>query len=293
MFGYVKPAKGELLVKEFEFYRATYCGICRSMKKHTGIFSNATLSYDSVFLALVRMLYINDSEISAGKHRCIAHPLSKRPMLHENSAIEYTAYAFALLAYHKLDDDAFDERFAKKLAAGLMKTLVAPSRRHAPTRELAEIMRDKLGAIRALEEQKCPSVDDGATLFGEILGAVFSFGLEGSDALITYRCGYHLGRFIYCADAIDDYKKDVKSGAYNPYVIAYGGAELTEENKRTVHTALLLECKGLESAVNLLPFGKKKIIEGIINNIIYTGLTDRIEFLISDSSVAAEKEKNK
>ena len=50
VFGYVKPVKAELLMKEYDFYRATYCGICRAMKKHTGIFSNATLTYDSVFL---------------------------------------------------------------------------------------------------------------------------------------------------------------------------------------------------------------------------------------------------
>ena len=30
MFGYVKPVAKELLVKEYEFYKATYCGICRS-----------------------------------------------------------------------------------------------------------------------------------------------------------------------------------------------------------------------------------------------------------------------
>ena len=51
MFGYVKPVADELLVREHEFYRAAYCGICRAMKKHTGCLSNVTLSYDSVLLA--------------------------------------------------------------------------------------------------------------------------------------------------------------------------------------------------------------------------------------------------
>ncbi len=290
MFGYVKPGKGELLVKEFEFYRATYCGICRSMKNHTGFLSNATLNYDSVFLALVRMLYIDDGEISAGMHRCIAHPLTKRCMLTENSATEYTAYAFALLAYYKLGDDAHDERFLKRAAAKIMRAFVSSSRKYKPTKPLEEIMREKLGAIRRLEEEKCPSVDEGATLFGELLGSVFSFGLSGNDELVTYRLGYHLGRFIYSADAIDDYERDSKSGAYNPYVLAYGGEELTEENRTTVHTALVLECKSIECAVNLLPFGKKKIIEGIINNIIYRGLIDRIEFLVSSKSCCEKKE---
>ena len=30
MFGYVKPAYPELLVKEYELYRAVYCGICEA-----------------------------------------------------------------------------------------------------------------------------------------------------------------------------------------------------------------------------------------------------------------------
>ena len=65
MFGYVKPVVKELLVKEHEFYKATYCGICRSMKKHTGGLSIATITYDSVFLALVRMAYIPDAELGS------------------------------------------------------------------------------------------------------------------------------------------------------------------------------------------------------------------------------------
>ena len=109
MFGYVKPVVGEMLVREHEFYKATYCGICRSMKKHTGVLSNVTLSYDSVFLALIRMLYIPDADFKAEQRRCIAHPTKKRPMLKDNPAIEYTAKAFAILTYYKMRDDISDE----------------------------------------------------------------------------------------------------------------------------------------------------------------------------------------
>ena len=64
MFGYVKPVVTELLVKEYEFYKATYCGICRSMKKNTGALSNVTLSYDSVFLPSVRLRSRNSPGLS-------------------------------------------------------------------------------------------------------------------------------------------------------------------------------------------------------------------------------------
>ena len=121
MFGYVKPQPPELLVKEYELYKATYCGICRAMKRHSGALSPLTLNYDSVLLALVRMLYIGDEPIDAAHGRCIAHPLKKRPMLKENSALVYTARAFSLLAFHKLDDDAYDERLLRRLAASVAK----------------------------------------------------------------------------------------------------------------------------------------------------------------------------
>ena len=73
-------------------------------------------------------------------------------------------------------------------------------------------------------------------------------------------------------------RKDRASGSYNPYVEMYGG-ELTDDNRATIKCALLLECKKIEAAVNLLPFGNRATIENIINNVIYLGLVKRIEFL--------------
>ena len=279
MFGYVKPVLGDLLVKEHDFYKATYCGICRAMKKHTGTISNVTLSYDSVFLALVRMLYIPDSDFAAEKRRCIAHPMTKRPMLKENDALEYTARAFAILTYYKLKDDLSDEGGLKRLGAAAVRPVVALAKSKSAIPELSEIVADRLAKITALEKEGCPSVDGPAGLFGELLGEIFSYGLPESDRLVPYEVGNHLGRFIYAADAAEDYEKDVKSGSYNPYVILYGSKPLTAENRASIKCGLLLECKRIEAAVNLLPFGKRATIEGIINNIIYLGLVKRIEFL--------------
>ena len=145
--------------------------------------------------------------------------------------------------------------------------------------KLAEIAKDRLGKISAIEKERRPGIDEPAELFGELLGEVFAYALDGSDRLVMYECGYHLGKFIYLVDAIDDYDKDRKAGKYNPYIIAYNGEDLTFENKQNVKTALLLECKKIESAVNLIPFGNKITIENIVKNIIYLGLVDRIKFL--------------
>ena len=292
MFGYVKPVVGEMLVREHEFYKATYCGICRAMKKHTGLLSNVTLSYDSVFLALVRMLYIPDSDFKAEQRRCIAHPMKKRPMLKENPAIEYTARAFAVLTYYKLKDDIADEQGLKLVAATAVHPVASVANNRASLAELSAIAKDRLDRISALEKANCRSVDEPAALFGQLLGEIFAFGLAEKERLVPYEVGNHLGRFIYAADAAEDYYKDKAEGKYNPYVLLYGGADLTRENKDSIKCALLLECKKIEAAVNLLPFGTRATIENIINNIIYLGLVKRIEFLDRDvKDEKSEKEK--
>lgn len=279
MFGYVKPVVSELLVKENEFYRATYCGICRAMKRHTGRLSTVTLTYDSVFLALVRMAYIPDSELSSSMRRCIAHPMKKKNMLNENSAIEYTARAFGILTYYKMRDDLTDERAGKRMLLSLLRPIASDAKKRANLSELSDTVRDRLEKITEHERARTASVDEPASLFGELLGEIFSFGLSGEDKLVTYQCGFHLGKFIYAADAAEDYSEDKRLGRYNPFVVLYGGAELTAENKASIKCALLLECRALEGAVNLIPFGRKITVENIVRNIIYLGLTKRIEFL--------------
>ena len=279
MFGYVKPVTSELLVKDHEFYRATYCGICRSMKKHTGWLSNLSLSYDSVLLALVRMLYLSDGEISAGMKRCVAHPLKKRPMVNINSATEYTARAFAILAYHKALDDIRDEGGFKKLAVKGATPILSSGAKKARIPDISDIIQKRLWDIRQLEEQKTTSVDAPAELFGELVGEIFAYGLPKKDALICRQFGMGLGRFIYAADAAEDYEEDRREGKYNPYVLLYGGAPLTLENKQSIKCALIMECRRMESAVNLMPFGNRYTIENIVKNIIYLGIPRRIAFL--------------
>ena len=280
MFGYVKPVVGELLVKEHEFYKATYCGICRAMKKHTGLFSNITLSYDSVLLALVRMLSVPDGEIGAKMRRCGAHPLKKRCMLNENEATRFTAKAFAILTYYKLKDDlSDDEKLLKRTLARIAKPVMRHAVKKADEPSVAEIIADKLEKINQLEKESVPSVDEPARLFGELLGGIFAHGLDGAVRTVNYEFGLALGKFIYAADAAEDYDKDLKSGSYNPYVIIYDKKPLTYENRQSIKCALTLECINLERAVNLMDFGTRYTIEGIVKNIVFRGLMKRVEFL--------------
>lgn len=279
MFGYVKPDSGELRVKDYDFYRATYCGICRETGRVTGNASRIALSYDAVFLALVRMLFIGEEEFSSRMRRCAVHPLKKRNMLDPNPAITYTARVFALLSYHKLRDDLSDEGALTRTAALPLRPILAHARARAGYAALDRLMAEKLSEISEMERAKLARVDPPASLFGDLLGAVFASGLPEREGRVTREIGYRLGKFIYAADAAEDYEKDLRRGRYNPYVLSYGGKPLTRENRETIRTALLLEASRMARAVELLPFGNRRILENLIKNITYRGLVRRIAFL--------------
>ncbi|MBO5790463.1 MAG: hypothetical protein J6R40_04835, partial [Clostridia bacterium] len=114
LFGYVKPYVPTLLVREHEFYRAAYCGLCRTMRKHTGTLSAVSLRYDYLLLLLTRMLYLDDESFPVRRRRCMFHPFRRRPMLEENEALRYVTDVSALLGYHQLKDTERDSKGFKK-----------------------------------------------------------------------------------------------------------------------------------------------------------------------------------
>ena len=77
MFGYVRTVPSELRLREYECYRAYYCGLCRSMGKCTGACSRLTLSYDFVFLAACRA-WLCGEKPETKRFRCALHPLRGR-----------------------------------------------------------------------------------------------------------------------------------------------------------------------------------------------------------------------
>jgi len=292
VFGYVKPYPPNLLVREYEYYRAAYCGLCRTMQRHTGKCSALSLSYDVLLLALVRMLYLEQTDTPVKKRRCLVHPLKKRPMLEENPALVYAAKASALLSYYKLKDDITDKKGFRRFLAKTALPLFTHSRKKAKLADLDAVMQSHLTELRALEEANCASVDEVAAVFGTLLGEVFCFGLSGDGALVTRALGQSIGKYIYVADAIEDYPKDVAENAYNPFRCLYGDGGINEDQKENIHTALLVQLCEAEAAMNLLPRENRDAVIHIIENTVCEGLPRRIRFLKEPSKNQKGKENS-
>ncbi len=274
MFGYVRIHAPELRVREYECYRAAYCGLCREMGRCTGCASRLTLSYDFAFLCLLR-LCVSGERPRFARRRCAMHPLKKRAMMEKNAALSHCARCAAILTYHKVKDDLADERGVRRLRAALARPAASRWRRRA-RREYEALdgsVAEKLKALSALEREESPSADLPASLFGEILRDICAFGLDGSQKAIAGNLGYHTGRWIYLVDALDDRKQDAADGAYNPFVLLYGGGELSEERQATLKAHLTEELMGIERALDLIDTDPA-FPEGpaILRNILYLGM---------------------
>ena len=283
MFGYVRVHHPELKVKEYELYRGTYCGLCRSMGKCTGQCSRMTLSYDFVFLALVR-LSLTGERMEFSQARCMAHPFKKRNYMKHNETLAYCARAAAILNYHKLMDDLADERGFKRLRAVLARPFVAHARKKAIKAGLGDLDRavsDRLRSLSETEKQAHPSVDRPAKLFGELLSDIMRFGLPASDGRIAAAAGLAIGKWIYIADALDDLEEDEQRSRYNPFLLLFGHVPDPSE-REGIQNALKNQLYDAEAAIDLIEFDGDAV-QNIIKNILYLGLPNRIEEICKKS----------
>ena len=262
MFGYVRPHAPDLRLREYEYYRGVYCGLCRAMGRCTGQCSRLALSYDLVFLALTRLALAGGNPerneptrpVRFNKRRCLLHPLRPRASLQAGDATDFAACAAAVLGYHKLLDDKKDEKGFKKWRACL---LVPAARRQCKRAErrfagLSATIEPAMSALSDVEAAALPSLDEPAAAFGQVLGALFGYGLDGKAARVARHVGYHVGRWLYMIDAADDYETDVKKGRPNPLARLYAKVDLTPDVKEQLEDAMVVELSRARDALDLL-----------------------------------------
>ncbi len=280
MFGYIKAYPEELRLRENEYYRAAYCGLCRAMGKCCGTCSRATLSYDMVFALLVRMAISGETpEFELG--RCAVHPFKKRPYMKISPELMFTARASVLLSYEKLNDDVCDEKGSKKLVAkvarGFLKNGKGRAERELP--ELAASLKEGLSKLSELEERHEPTVDRPAELFGNIMADVISHGYEGHDKRIAREIGLHAGHWVYVVDALDDCDDDVKKGRYNPFYLLYGEAP-TIEQKKAMLDILAADTQAIGNAVDLIDRRDRRDLFEILENTVSYGMRGSAEKVV-------------
>ena len=287
MFGYVRAATAELRLREYDCYRALYCGLCKTMGKCTGQCSRFSLSYDFVFLAAVRMALLGE-RIQATRIRCLLHPFRRRNAILKSETLAYCAHASALLTYHKFADDLTDERGMKRARAILSRPLFKKAYRKAQKKypALDQTIAAELHALSEIERdtKAPPSADAPALCFARLMEAVVAEGLTGADERIARAIGRAIGHWIYLIDAADDYEEDCKKDRYNPYRRLFQGTP-TEEEWQSICESLNLVLIQAEQAHELMTPHPQAEINEIIANILYLGMPEVAKQKLKKSTI--------
>ncbi len=265
MFGYVRPLKSELLLREFSRYRAVYCGICHSISSEYGQLPRLGTSYDLTFLALL-LLALQKEEANLAKTGCILSPLQKRPYIAGGQVMSFCAALTVLLAWHKAQDQIRDKKplggHAARLAFGRAKKRAA-----GKYPELAAIL--AAGLQEQVELEKTEPSPEAAVVFARTLEQVFDLaaGLvypKGRLRQALARLGFDLGRWIYLLDAIDDWQDDCDNNNWNPFA----GHDLAGA-KAEAEILLRQAEEALDRTAALLPYERDS---GIMANLFTLGL---------------------
>lgn len=265
MFGYVRPNRDELKVRQLRDYEALYCGLCSSLGRRHGFFARFFLNYDFTFLAML----LDGGRPETERRRCPARLWCRKKTCAIAGGVDAAADAGTILSYWKLRDTVADGTFWARTAARLLSVLLRRGYRRAAGHrpEFDRTVRGCLEELQALERENCPSLDRTADTFARLLaGAAPASGDAARDRALGQLL-YHVGRWIYLADAWDDLAQDRKEGNYNPLLARYGDQAETAEAplRETMHVSLGLA----KTAFSLLDWGQW---EGLLGHILSTGL---------------------
>ena len=260
MFGFVTAHLAELDDAQKRRYQAVYCGICRQIRDRCGQRARLCLSYDMTFLALL-LMSLYEPEEASGPNACGLHPIKKRPWV-DSEIIRYCADMNVALAYYNCLDNWQDDR---SLPSHILAQWLEPSlqeiRRRWPRQ--CQAIESCIQDLSQLEKDGCPNPDAPAGCFGSLMAEllVYQEDLWAADLRET---GYHLGRFIYLADAAVDYRKDKRKHKYNPY-LAMG----SEENYPQWEEYLVMAMGRCTTHFEKLPLVQDK---PLLDNILYSGV---------------------
>ena len=289
MYGYVRPDKANLRVRDYELFRAAYCGLCEALKTRYGSAARFVVNYDLTFLAMVLA-----DKTETRMMRCPVHPTRKRACVAGSEALDTAADYSVILAWWKLKDNAQDEGFPGSALYGAGAAAFKKAFQKAASAQPAfsENTRKCMAELTALEREGCASMDRVADCFARILAFAAGSDAEDPRQRIRKELFYHVGRYVYILDAVDDLKDDVKNKSYNPlrFRLSEGADELDEDEKRNIRSTLNLSQRSAAAALELRG---EDAWQPILENIITMGLPAVTELVFAGKWNKKAKEVEK
>ncbi len=218
MFGYVRYDLGNLFVKDLTLYKALYCGLCKGIGASCGQTARIGLSYDMTFLSAL-LHNMTGTDVKIERQNCFEHAVKKRPIACVDGLTEELGALNTVLVYYKLTDDRADGERTGGRRLWFRKGFRRAGKRYP---ELVKIVEDFMREQAAAEASKTDSPDRAADPTACMMREIARHFLKDKAGESSDELFYALGKWVYLIDALDDYDKDKKRGAYNPFLLAYG-----------------------------------------------------------------------
>ena len=283
MFGYVRINKMDLTFREYEHYKAYYCGLCKYLKRNHTELSRLTINYDITFL-IVLLSSIYQPSAQVFHEKCIVDPVKNKKHI-INYITEYAASMNILLAYYKLEDDVNDEGGIKsRLARQVYKKSFKTAYDKYPKK--ADFIKKCLGELRSLEEDQSSSIDQTSNCFARLLEEIFDYKDDDYRDRLR-KVGFNIGKYIYIMDAYEDLDEDLEKGRYNPFTSYEDDREALKDR---VDKLIGMTLARLEEGILDLDI---EVNKSIIDNIIYSGVYLRYKGLINGVNKKKQEENMK
>lgn len=217
MFGYVRADTPYLFIKDDTLYRAMYCGVCKGIAEVCGQSARMGLSYDVTFLSVI-LHNILGEDVKIEKQHCLTHCIRTRLMAEVDELTRQLGAFNTALVYYKYTDDIRDGDRGRGKRLWFKKGFKRVKKKYP---EVERIVRENLANQEEAEKAKTDSIDRAADATAQMLAQFSDYALGEKATPFTRNLFYAVGKWIYLIDALDDYDKDRKKGAYNPFVLAY------------------------------------------------------------------------
>lgn len=291
MFGYARPQKLDLTLRQSYHYTAHYCGLCFALAREYGTLWRALTNFESTLLVLL-MSAQADEDPSFRKTLCPVSALGRLSIVSEREDFMSLGAAFTVcMAELKSLDSVRDGSLLARPARAIGSRQFLKARDALAERsfDIAPLLQaDDLLARLETEAGAAP----GCVTFDELTAPT----ADGLAHVLAYtgvladrhescaglaRLGRAVGRLVYLGDCLEDLSRDVRRGAFNGLRACMMAEQDSAELSHGAADALsyvIARCNvEARNALSQLTLHRYR---PIIENIILLGLDARVRRLL-------------
>lgn len=252
MYGYLKITSN--VPKNIKnYFKYSYCSLCKALQKHYGALGSLTLSYDVTVLSL--FLIKEEVYKPYKKIYCIGG----KTFSQNDEIFRKLSSLNIFLFREKIKDNLNDEKKLKNIILHkIFNKTVKKAEKIDP--DLSEIVRNQFIEFYNLEKKNL-SIEQLSELFANLMLEILKFlnmNEKYNDIILN------ISRWVYYIDAVDDFEKDCKSGEFNPLKNYINCNKITENE-----IIILIELYKKIFNPNNLILNKNDYNEVVLRHILY------------------------